>query len=126
VRLEREMCCDDLAVAGTGRRAGYALALEQVARLQVGGNLSLATAFTGARKMNLLARIQNVLIGRHPAGHGQSWLLALAGVAVPLLAIGLTSNLLTATATAQEEGRRKDKRETRTVDEERERPSAEE
>ncbi len=57
IRLEREMCCDEIAVSVTEQPGNYAIALEQVARIQAQGGLSLAPAFRGEGKMNLLSRV---------------------------------------------------------------------
>lgn len=61
IRLEREMCCDDLAVQAIGDRGRYAVALEEVGKLQIQVGVYATPAFTGEGKMNLLRRIQNVL-----------------------------------------------------------------
>jgi beta-lactamase regulating signal transducer with metallopeptidase domain len=59
--LEREMCCDEFAVALIGRRDEYALALEAVARQQLDlPSAALGAAITGGN-MNLLKRVRNVL-----------------------------------------------------------------
>jgi len=60
VRLEREMCCDELAVAATGRRGVYVDALELMARKRfVPAKPALAPAI-GGDKMVVLDRIRYV------------------------------------------------------------------
>lgn len=105
IRVEREMCCDELAVAATGERGQYVLALEQVGRLQVRGTLKLATSFTGDRRMNLLSRIQHVLQPNHRPDREPAWLVGIVAVALPLLVLGTTGLLgATGSAVAQERG----------------------
>jgi hypothetical protein len=86
LRLEREMCCDELAVAATGRRVEYAETLELVARERLAGvRPALAAGIRGESNMKLLARVKNVLGG--PAGEtGGLWP---AGVLAVLLPLGL-------------------------------------
>jgi hypothetical protein len=72
LRLEREMCCDDLAVAVTGRPGVYAETLELVAlRRRSAQAPFLATAF-GGKRMSLLRRVRNVL-GQEPPQGGRWW-----------------------------------------------------
>ena len=62
LRRERELCCDELAVAATGQRLDYAEALEFTARwAAVDGRPALAAGFFGEGKMNLLHRVRCVL-----------------------------------------------------------------
>ncbi|NQT13759.1 MAG: M56 family metallopeptidase, partial [Planctomycetes bacterium] len=108
IRLERELCCDELAVHATGERGNYVLALEQVGRLQVRGNLSPSPAFTGDRKMNLLSRIHYLLgaVNKKP-DRGLAWLVGVMAVSVPLLFIGMGGHFPGQNAVAQDrEGRR--------------------
>ena len=94
IRLEREMCCDELAVTVTGRRVSYAHALEQIGRRCVTGEPSLATAFAGNRRMNLLSRVQNILaIPREPEA-GRCWPAGLAVVLLALLAVCFSNGLI--------------------------------
>jgi len=57
IRLERENCCDDLAVGACGRPMTYARALAAVARLSL-GRPRLAVAADGGR---LLARVRRIV-----------------------------------------------------------------
>lgn len=88
VTLEREMCCDDAAVAAaTGGRAAYARALELVGRQSQGGvSFVLATSFGGEQNMNLLKRVRNVLGLRPDAESRRSWPAGVAILTVALLA----------------------------------------
>lgn len=87
VSLEREMCCDELAVAATGRRLDYAKTLETVGRWSTQqGTFLFATSFQGESQMELLKRVRNVL-GLSPQRE--------AGLAWPaaVLALILSANL---------------------------------
>ena len=81
VRSDREMCCDELAVAATGQKVAYVSALEVVARRAAREPLfSLATGI-GGRKMQLLARVRHILglpAQRQPGGWWAAGILALA------------------------------------------------
>lgn len=106
LRYERELCCDELAVMATGDRTNYVIALEQVGRLEAHGGLSLMTAITGDRKMNLLSRIQNVL-GLPQQHREQSWLVGAAALICSvsmIVALGLFPATPQATAQEREGG----------------------
>ena len=70
IRLEREMCCDEIA-AECFDRVLYARSLESVAKIGQ-GNLLMATSISGGRKMKLLNRIR-YLLGLAPAGGAGNW-----------------------------------------------------
>lgn len=90
VRLEREMCCDELAVAATGQRVGYAAALETAARRRAVRTKPLLGAAMGGTNMTLLSRVHHVL-GLSPARQrARWWPVGLLALLVPLL-IWLTS-----------------------------------
>ncbi|QDU49588.1 M56 family metallopeptidase [Gimesia panareensis] len=91
VRLEREMCCDELAIEATHNRRSYVVALEQVGRLQFHGNLNLATSFTGDRKMTLLRRVRNVLQMNGKPEREPAWVVGLVAVLLPLLVLAINS-----------------------------------
>jgi hypothetical protein len=105
ITLEREMCCDELAVAVTGRRAAYAQALETIGRRTAGVSLVLATSFHGEPEMNLLKRVRCVLGLRPQRESGVAWpagLLALGlAIGVWSLSMGLAGQA--SRADAQEE-----------------------
>ncbi len=84
IRLEREMCCDEIA-AGCFDRVLYARSLESVARIGQ-GNLVLATLISGGHKMKLLDRIR-YLLGRAPAdAAGNWWAVGFVAVILPFAA----------------------------------------
>ena len=89
MRLEREMCCDAMAVAATNQKVVYARALELASRSHVHSDVALAAGGGGRRQ--LLYRVRHVLglrIGHEPPG----WLAAgLLVLAVPL-ALAAASN----------------------------------
>lgn len=83
VRVDREMCCDELAVAATQQRLAYVSALEVVARRTFGvSGLTLATGI-GGRKMQLLERVRNVLGMPPTRRNGAWWPAGLLALAVP-------------------------------------------
>jgi uncharacterized protein (TIGR03435 family) len=74
IRIERELCCDDLAVASCGDALGYARALATLAKMQLAAP-ALAMAAAGG---SLLHRIQR-LLGATAREYGPSrWSGALA------------------------------------------------
>jgi beta-lactamase regulating signal transducer with metallopeptidase domain len=85
IRNERELCCDQLAVAATRRRVEYVSALEVVARRAARERgFSLATGI-GGRKMQLLQRVRHVL-GLPAAPRGRAWWPAgILALAVPCM-----------------------------------------
>ncbi len=82
IRVEREMCCDELAVAVTGRRREYAEALELVARQKCSGPRPAFAAGIGDDQMALLERVRNVLglVGAQRAS--RAWLAGLVSLVV--------------------------------------------
>jgi beta-lactamase regulating signal transducer with metallopeptidase domain len=100
--IERELCCDELAVLATGRRLAYARALETVGRRQLReASLLLATSFQGEPEMNLLNRVRNVLGLATPRESGLGWP---AGVLALALTAGMACWSLSAALAAEEEG----------------------
>jgi len=87
LRIEREMCCDELAQAAIGNRVAYAKALAYLAHRQGSALESLLAAGIGGKRMVLLDRICNVL-GMVPGRHGRLYgpSCALVGAAVASLA----------------------------------------
>jgi hypothetical protein len=88
VRIEREHCCDDLAVAVCGDPARYARALARLEELRA-EPLPLAIAADGG---SLLERIRR-LAGQSASGHtsGAQWLAVLGVLTFLLLAIAVPS-----------------------------------
>lgn len=115
VTLEREMCCDELAVAATGRRVAYAKVLQYLGERAVGSTpLVLATSFNGGGNMNLLTRVRHVLGLQPQPESGRVWLAGVlsAGMALGMLAVSSTASRQSAMADepgrkpAEGEGRR--------------------
>jgi beta-lactamase regulating signal transducer with metallopeptidase domain len=78
IRIERENCCDDLAVSLCGDAVVYARALADLEGLRGGGGLALAAS--GA---SLVHRVRRLLVGAPThAGRGPGWLAAAAAVLV--------------------------------------------
>ena len=109
LRIEREMCCDELAQMAVGNRVVYAKALAYLAHQQSSSVESLLAAGIGGRKMVLLDRICNVL-GKMPGRHGRLYgpSCALVGAALASIAwivvFGLPAQLQSETSNAGEEG----------------------
>lgn len=80
IRIERELCCDDIAVRSCGDPIGYARALTTLARQQL-ASPALTMAATGG---SLLHRVQR-LLGAEPRELGPG---RVPGVIVVALAIG--------------------------------------
>ena len=102
IRIERENCCDDLAVSLCGDPYAYARALADLEQLR-GGADRLALAVTGG---SLLNRVRRLLGTSSHAGRGPGWLagsaavLVITGIAAG--AIGRNVLLAEQTATADE------------------------
>jgi bla regulator protein blaR1 len=80
IRVERENCCDDLAVSLCGDPVAYAAALAELEGLR-GSSRELALAASGG---SLLQRIKRVLGAPSHAGRAPGWLAA--GIALLLVA----------------------------------------
>lgn len=79
IRRERELCCDVLAVAATGRAVEYAQALEAVARFRLAWSSPAMAAGMGGDRMALLDRVRRVL-GLETAAETGWWPVGLAGL----------------------------------------------
>ncbi len=86
LRSEREFCCDDLAVAATGGRLTYALALARAYRSALGAPQPALAAGLGAHKRTVLARVRHVL-GLVPSPARSRWWLAGALALLSVLAV---------------------------------------
>jgi beta-lactamase regulating signal transducer with metallopeptidase domain len=82
IRLERELCCDAIAVRLTGEPVRYAQALEYVARQRLEAVRPILAAGMGGTEMTLLERIQRVLGIESPRKPWESWPLGLATLAI--------------------------------------------
>ena len=83
IRIERENCCDDLAVSLCGDPITYARALAGLEELRSGAGLALA-----ASGGSLLQRVRRLLGAPTHAGRGPGWL---AGTAAVLLIAGIAA-----------------------------------
>ena len=84
IRLEREMCCDEIA-ATCFDRALYVRSLESVAKIGQ-GNLLMVTSINGGKKMKLLNRIR-YLLERAPAdAAGNWWAVGFVAMVLPFAA----------------------------------------
>ena len=81
IRVERENCCDDLAVSLCGDPVAYAAALAELEGLR-SSNRTLALAATGG---SLLQRVKRLLGAPSHAGRAPGWLAA--GLAVLVLSV---------------------------------------
>jgi beta-lactamase regulating signal transducer with metallopeptidase domain len=84
LRIERELCADELAIAATGKRLEYARTLEQIAsdkRAEI--RPALAAFLRGETNMRLLERVRNVL-GQPSAERTRIWPAGLLALALPL------------------------------------------
>jgi beta-lactamase regulating signal transducer with metallopeptidase domain len=99
--VDRELCCDELAVEATSCRGEYAKALETIARRKCSPPVFLSTSFGGGN-MSLLQRVRSVLSGgsREPL----TWSTGAAACLAPLLAFAALASWspLHATANAQD------------------------
>jgi hypothetical protein len=84
LRVEREKCCDELAVAVTGQKVVYVEALELVARRRLAAPTVWAAAMGGTKKMNLLDRVRNVLGLRPESSAVRYWPVGVAALVLPL------------------------------------------
>ncbi len=84
LRIERELCADELAVAATGKRLEYAQALEHIAGKRLADiRPALAAFLRGENDMRLLQRVRNVL-EQSPTERSRLWPVGLAALALPL------------------------------------------
>jgi beta-lactamase regulating signal transducer with metallopeptidase domain len=81
LRAEREHCCDDLAIAATGDRLGYARALEAM-EIWRGPSRELALAANGG---SLRVRIERIVRAEVPSGRGPRALAAASALAAALI-----------------------------------------
>jgi beta-lactamase regulating signal transducer with metallopeptidase domain len=128
LRSDREMCCDELAVAATRQKLEYVSALELVARRAAREPVfSLATGI-GGRKMQLLERVRHVL-GLPSATRPRAWwpagILALAVPCGLWLMSDAAMPLVHAQDREESAERERDERENRERAEERERDARE-
>jgi beta-lactamase regulating signal transducer with metallopeptidase domain len=86
LRIERELCADELAVAATGNRVAYAKALEHIAsQRQADIRPALAAFLRGETNMRILQRVRNIL-GQPADERSRLWP---AGIITLALSLGL-------------------------------------
>jgi beta-lactamase regulating signal transducer with metallopeptidase domain len=84
LRIERELCADELAVEATGQRLVYVQTLEQVARWrQADVRPALAAFLRGEKNMRLLERVRNVL-GIAGSERSRLWPAGIVALALPM------------------------------------------
>src|SRR5439155_10707354 len=84
LRIERELCADELAIDATGKRLEYARTLEQIAsERRADIRPALAAFLRGETDMRLLERVRNVL-GQPSAERTRLWPAGLLALALPL------------------------------------------
>ncbi len=87
IRVEREHCCDDLAVAATGDVLVYARALAELESMRP-AHFKAALSANDGSLLHRIQRLTNPVVAHRPAGWGAAWslgallLLGIAGVAV--------------------------------------------
>jgi beta-lactamase regulating signal transducer with metallopeptidase domain len=103
VRLEREQCCDEIAVRACGDRCLYAESLAAVEEIRFSMTRAFALSAAGAGRGQMLARVKHILgLDEGPARPATARAFA-GGVLVVLLLTAVTVGLLraaTAPATA--------------------------
>lgn len=86
LRMEREMCCDELVVQVTQNPLRYAETLEHIGRLSVASQrATLAVSIASPRSL-LVERVRNILRLRPHEQSSWAWLVAL----IPLMLVGFT------------------------------------
>jgi beta-lactamase regulating signal transducer with metallopeptidase domain len=95
MRIERELCCDDLAVAAGGDAAGYARALADLEGL-CSGAPALAMAATGGSLWERIARLVGPPQHLSRTSRGLATVLTLASLS---LALGVGTSLLSGPTT---------------------------
>ncbi len=101
LRSERELCCDELAVAVTGERLAYAMTLESVSRARFTGKQPILAAGLGQDNKPTLSRVRHVL-GLTPAQRNCPFWLA-GVIAVLFLAVLIIPTTLALTSQPDEE-----------------------
>jgi beta-lactamase regulating signal transducer with metallopeptidase domain/protocatechuate 3,4-dioxygenase beta subunit/3-methyladenine DNA glycosylase Mpg len=84
LRIERELCCDELAVSLIHDRLRYAQTLERVGRLVVLGTSSDLALTIGGKQMTLLLRVTHLLGPRPTRLSPTPWLAGLAALVLPI------------------------------------------
>src|SRR5207248_1639982 len=88
VREEREICCDDLVLKVCDDRLAYARALASLETFRAGGQ-ELAFAATGGSLLNRIRRLLGVATDDRPASAREFGGLALLGIGLVLIGLGI-------------------------------------
>ena len=96
IRMEREHCCDDLAVAACGDPIAYARALAEMEQIRIAFPQPALAANGGS----LTTRIRRLVSGRESAAGPRGWVAALAPLIV-LAMVGIGSQALVPDISAQ-------------------------
>jgi beta-lactamase regulating signal transducer with metallopeptidase domain len=104
LRIERELCCDEQAIAVTGRRLEYVQALAHVAQRGTRVELQLAAGIRGEDHMQLLQRVRNVLGASSTPRSTRLWPAGLVAAALPAALWLLTLSFGAAVADEEREG----------------------
>jgi beta-lactamase regulating signal transducer with metallopeptidase domain len=84
LRLERELCCDELAVQLTRDRLRYVQTLERVGRLVALAAPTELALTMGGKRMTLLLRVNYLLNHQPPRLSTAPWLTGLLAAALPI------------------------------------------
>jgi TonB family protein len=87
IRIERELCCDDIAVASCGDAVSYARALTMLERIRLHPSFAV-----GADDGPLMYRVQR-LLGVAPREFAPSRISALAAIAIAVVCFGINLRL---------------------------------
>ena len=100
IRIEREICCDELAVAVTREKLTYVHTLEYVARKRLARVRPALAVHMGGARMALLQRVRNILGLQTPQTDSsiRGWIGGIAALAVPVVLAG-SSLLITPAVT---------------------------
>lgn len=104
IRLEREHCCDDIAVAHCGNAISYARALAELEELRVGGSLAMV-----ANGGSLMSRICRLIDAPPDSNQARGW-AALPVIVATFIAILLVSQTVLMAGKGQKEPRQPERK----------------
>jgi beta-lactamase regulating signal transducer with metallopeptidase domain len=104
IRVEREHCCDDVAVRVCGDRVAYARALASLEEFRI-TRMALALSAAGGALMNRVQRVLGVSEPRTRQSRGGAALCLALGIAALTLAVSETPRAQTAPTSAQDRAR---------------------
>ncbi len=91
IRIERENCCDDIAISLCDNSLAYAKSLVAVREMEL-FSPSFAMGFAGQRRSHLLERIQRILNQSSSKSSVMEKLIATSFIVISLLFVGFTQN----------------------------------